>query len=106
MTETPSSEDRDEAAGAAAPPTAPVSAPPEPAAGSAEPVSEPPAPAGRRAGSGRQAIAWLAALLVLLLAGVAASPFWAPAIMPLLPWEQRAAAPAPATDYAALAARV
>jgi uroporphyrinogen-III synthase len=104
MTETPSGENRDEAAGAATPPPEPISEPPEPASAPPEPASEPPAPAGRRAGSGRQAIAWLAALLVLLIAGVAASPFWAPAIVPLLPWARHAAAPAP--DYAALAARL
>jgi uroporphyrinogen-III synthase len=97
MTETPSGEDRAEAAGAATPPPEPISEPPEPA-------SEPPAPAGRRAGSSRQAIAWLAALLVLLIAGVAAAPFWAPPIMPLLPWARGGAAPV--ADYAALAARL
>ena len=100
MMETPS----DEAAGAATPPPEPISEPPQPVSEPREPASEPPAPAGRRAGSGRQAIAWLAALLVLLIAGVAASPFWAPAIMPLLPWARRAAAPI--ADYAALAARL
>jgi uroporphyrinogen-III synthase len=97
MTETPSGEYRDEVAGAATPPPESISGPPEPA-------PEPAAPAGRQAGSGRQAIAWLAALLVLLIAGVAASPLWAPAIMPLLPWARRAAAPA--AGYAALAARL
>lgn len=97
MTETPSGEDRDEAAGAAIPPPEPI---PEPA----EPASEPPAPAVRRAGFGRQAIAWLATLLVLLIAGVAASPFWAPAITPLLPWGRPAALPA--GDDAAVAARL
>src|SRR6516164_9666008 len=104
MMETPSGEDRDEAAGAATPPPEPISEPPEPASEPPEPASEPPAPAGRRAGSSRQAIAWLAALLVLLIAGVAAAPFWAPPIMPLLPWARGGAAPV--ADYAALAARL
>ena len=31
---------------------------------------------------------WLAGILVLLVAGVAAAPFWAPAMVPLLPWAQ------------------
>src|SRR5437868_3559177 len=43
---------------------------------------------------------WLAGLLILLLAGVASSPFWAPQIEPLLPWGENR------DDYAALAARV
>jgi hypothetical protein len=29
---------------------------------------------------------WLVALLVIVIAGIATSPFWAPAITPLLPW--------------------
>jgi hypothetical protein len=58
-----------------------------------ETAPEPAAVAARRAGAGRRGIAWLAAVLVLLIAGVAASPFWAPAIMPLLPWGERAALP-------------
>jgi hypothetical protein len=44
----------------------------------------------------------LAALLLLVIGGVALSPFWAPAMAPLLPW-----GPRPATeDYDALAARL
>ena len=47
---------------------------------------------------------WLAGLLALVVAGVGTSPFWAPAVVPLLPWgEQRAGA---GRDYAALAARL
>jgi hypothetical protein len=42
----------------------------------------------------------LAGLLILILAGVASSPFWAPQIEPLLPWGENR------DDYAALAARV
>jgi hypothetical protein len=39
-------------------------------------------------------------LLILILAGVASSPFWAPQIEPLFPWGENR------DDYAALAARV
>jgi hypothetical protein len=42
----------------------------------------------------------LAGLLILILAGVASSPFWAPQIEPVLPWGENR------DDYAALAARV
>jgi hypothetical protein len=42
----------------------------------------------------------LAGLLILILAGVASSPFWAPQIEPLLPWGESR------DDYPALAARV
>ncbi len=48
------------------------------------------------------AILWLAGLLVLVIGGVALSPFWAPAIAPLLPWARTPAA----ADYDALAARI
>jgi hypothetical protein len=43
---------------------------------------------------------WLAGLLILILAGVALSPFWAPQIEPLLPWGENR------DDYAALSARL
>src|SRR5438270_7032049 len=43
---------------------------------------------------------WLAGLLILILVGVALSPFWAPQIEPLFPWGENR------DDYAALAARV
>ncbi len=78
-----------------------------PAEGGAEPEEppsapavEPPRPPGRSPrGSGRAAL-WLAGLLIVILAGVALSPFWAPHIEPLFPWgEDR-------DNYAALAARV
>jgi hypothetical protein len=46
---------------------------------------------------------WLAGLLVLAIAAVALSPFWAPAMAPLLPWGVKSA---PIADDAALAARV
>jgi hypothetical protein len=51
----------------------------------------------------RQAALWLAVLLVLVIAGVALSPFWAPALAPLLPWGTK---PAPVAADDALAARV
>ena len=56
-------------------------------------------PAGRTRNSGRAAL-WLAGLLILILAGVVLSPFWAPQIEPLIPWSENR------DDYAALAARV
>jgi hypothetical protein len=94
MTETPDGDDQGrEGEGGGAGAIATPEAPPD-----AAPASVP------RTGRGRQGIAWLAALFALLIAGVAASPLWAPAIMPLLPWGQRGAAPA--ADYAALAARL
>jgi len=45
-------------------------------------------------------VLWLAALLILILAGVALSPFWAPQLAPLLPWSENRG------EYAALAGRV
>jgi hypothetical protein len=46
----------------------------------------------------------LALLLVLVLGGVGSAPYWAPQVMPLLPW---AKTPAPSADqYARLAARL
>jgi hypothetical protein len=56
-------------------------------------------PAGRTRNSGRAAL-WLAGLLILILAGVVLSPFWAPQVEPLFPWGENRA------DYAALAARM
>ncbi len=60
------------------------------------PVVEPARPARK---SGRAAL-WLAGLLILVLAGVASSPFWAPQVEPLFPWGENRDA------YAALAVRV
>ena len=70
----------------------------------AEPRSTPAAeparpPHGSPHGSPRPAL-WLAGLLILILAGVGLSPFWAPQIAPLFPWGENG------EDYAALAARV
>lgn len=56
-------------------------------------------PSGSPRGTARVAL-WLAGLLILILAGVALSPFWAPHIEPLLPWG------GDGDEYAALAARV
>jgi hypothetical protein len=47
---------------------------------------------------------WLAALLALVIAGVLLSPFWAPAVAPLLPWGGEPEVSA--KDWAALAARL
>lgn len=77
-----------------------------PEEGSAINLEGPPpvaAPSVRQRGS-RGSAPWLLTLLILLLAGVALSPFWAPQLEPLLPWGTR-----PATSdeqYSALAARV
>jgi hypothetical protein len=61
-------------------------------------------PAGRQPGTARQTAVWLAVLLVIVIAGVGLSPFWAPAVTSLLPWGGR---PSTASnDFAALAARV
>ena len=62
------------------------------------------AQSARPAGGSRQSVWWLAALLLLVIAGVGSSPFWARDVEPLLPWGSQSAAPA--EDYAALAARV
>jgi hypothetical protein len=47
----------------------------------------------QRSVKGRQGI-WLAAAFALVIVAIGASPFWAPAIAPLLPWGQRTAPPA------------
>jgi hypothetical protein len=49
-----------------------------------------------------RAALWLAALLILVIAGVLSSPFWAPAVRPLLPWAE----PSDAAKYDTLAQRV
>src|SRR5690348_6878599 len=61
--------------------------------------SLPGSPEGTPRGSGRAAL-WLAGLVILILGGVALSPFWAPQIEPLLPWGENH------DEYAALTARV
>ena len=62
------------------------------------------AQSARPAGGSRQTVWWLAALLLLVIAGVGLSPFWARDVAPLLPWGSQPATPSE-TD-AALAARV
>jgi hypothetical protein len=80
--------------------------PRESAAIPADPEPSPPAAADpeRRQPASRHAALWLSAVVILIVAGVGLSPFWAPDVAPLLPW---GAGPGPAgEDYAALAARV
>jgi hypothetical protein len=80
--------------------------PGESAAIPADPEPSPPAAADpeRRQPASRHAALWLSAVVILIVAGVGLSPFWAPDVAPLLPW---GAGPGPAgEDYAALAARV
>jgi len=60
-------------------------------------ASRPPAP--RRPG------VWPVVVVGLIIAGIMISPFWAPALAPLLPWGAGLPA-APTPDYAALAARL
>jgi hypothetical protein len=45
---------------------------------------------------------WLAGMLILVIGGVLSSSFWAPAVMPWLPWGEKPAA----EKYDALAARI
>ena len=71
-----------------------------PAEPGSTPAVEPAGPTRRSARGFARAPLWLAGLLILILAGVASSPFWAPQIEPLLPWGENR------DDYAALAARV
>jgi hypothetical protein len=67
--------------------------------------NQPPAAEPPRARSAGTAIGTLIALLVIVIIGVAASPFWAPAVAPMLPWGERTAAPAAVgSDSAALLA--
>jgi len=66
-------------------------------------IPESPRPS-RPVEASRRTVSWLAAFLVLVIAGVVLSPFWAPAVAPLFPWGGKPVAPA--EDYAALAARL
>jgi hypothetical protein len=80
--------------------------PGERAAIPADPEPSPPAAAdpAQRQPASRPTALWLSAVVILIVAGVGLSPFWAPGVAPLLPW---GAGPGPAgEDYAALAARV
>ena len=69
---------------------APEPTPPEPALPPSGPVSPPPVRRSRQA----PLIAVLAVVAIVAL--VLASPFWAPALMPVLPWSARPSADAPA----------
>ena len=82
----------------------PSAAQPGPVAAEDRPPEQPafaPAAGARRS----LAALWLAVLLVVVLAGVASSPFWAGAVAPLLPWG-RAPAGSTTAKYDALSARV
>jgi hypothetical protein len=69
-----------------------------------EPGRPPGAAAARPRGASRAAMPWLLTLLVLILAGIGLSPFWAPPLEPLLPWSENPAVSP--EEYAALGARV
>jgi hypothetical protein len=64
------------------------------------PAVEPAGPTRRSARGFARSPLWVAGLLIMILGGVASSPFWAPQIEPLLPWGENR------DDYAALATRV
>ncbi len=64
----------------------------------AEPFAPPPSSRGSRPWAATS----LAAVLLLVIAGVLLSPFWAPAVTPLLPWGEKAAG----RKYEALAEQV
>jgi hypothetical protein len=81
---------------AVVPPGAPQSEPDATPLPAAEPVPDA-APGPARQQSGRQAVLWVAVLLAVVVVGVAAAPFWAPAVVPLLPWRPRPAAPSAGT---------
>ena len=81
----------------------PIEPEPSPADDIPPAVAAQPANDSRSAATFRQTALWLAALLVLVIAGLAMSPFWAPAVAPLLPWSAK---PVPiAIDYSKLATR-
>ncbi len=80
-----------------------------PAEGSALPPTTDQAPgksakSAQPAGGSRQTVWWLAALLLLVIAGIGLSPFWARDVALLLPWGGKPEAPT--EDVAALAARL
>jgi hypothetical protein len=62
------------------------------------------AKSARPSGGSRQTVWWLAALLLLVIAGVGSSPFWARDVATLLPWSGQPAAET--EDFASLAARL
>jgi hypothetical protein len=65
-----------------------------------EPASPPAVEPARPPYRFSPAALWLAGFLILILAGVALSPFWAPQIEPLFPWSENR------DEYAALATRL
>jgi hypothetical protein len=65
-----------------------------------EPASPPAVEPARPPRRFSPAALWLAGFLILILAGVALSPFWAPQIEPLFPWSEDR------DEYAALATRL
>jgi hypothetical protein len=71
--------------------------------GTDQPISES-AKSAQPAGGSRRTVWWLAALLMLMIAGVGLSPFWARDVAPLLPWGSQPTAPTENSD--ALAARL
>jgi hypothetical protein len=79
---------------------------PQPAAADATPrtIAAESATHTRAGAAFRQTLPWLLVLLVLVIAGVGLSPYWAPAVAPLLPWGAKPASVA--ENDAALAARV
>jgi hypothetical protein len=72
----------------------------------AEPEANPSpaAEAPPRPNPSRLAALWLLGVVVVIVAGVALSPFWAPELAPLLPWGAKSGVSR--EDYDALAARV
>jgi hypothetical protein len=66
-----------------------------------EPIESETAPPSR---SPARSALWLAGALVLVIAGVALSPFWAPSIAPLLPWGGEPAVSA--KEFSVLTARL
>ena len=73
--------------------------PPEPGQAPAENVE-----LAKPVGPFRRTVWWLATLLLLVIAGVGLSPFWARDVAQLLPWGGKAETPA--GDYAALTSRL
>jgi hypothetical protein len=73
--------------------------PPEPGQAPAESVES-----ARPVGPSRRTVWWLATLLLLVIAGIGLSPFWARDVAQLLPWGGKPETPT--GDYAALTSRL
>ena len=88
------------------PPAEPGAAEPEPASIGDTPsaIGSGAATPARGAARSRLAVLWLALLLALVVAGMALSPFWTPAVAPLLPWGAKGSPPT--AIYTALDTRV